>query len=219
MIPPDVRAVFFDAVGTLVHPDPPAAAVYATVARALHSRLCEAEIATRFRTAFAREEARDRANGWRTSEERERQRWRCIVAKVLDDVVDDECCFRELFTHFGRPEAWRCDPQVAGVLAELGRRGYALGVASNYDARLHAVLAGFPELRPLRHVVISSEVGWRKPAPEFFRALRARVGLAPAEVLYVGDDRANDYEGALAAGLRAALVGAGDGGGLRGLIG
>jgi putative hydrolase of the HAD superfamily len=219
MIPPDVRAVFFDAVGTLIHPEPSAAVVYATVARALDSRLSEEEIATRFRTAFAREDARDRANGWRTSEERERQRWRGIVAKVLDDVADGECCFLELFTHFGRPEAWRCDPETAGILTELERRGYVLGMASNYDARLNGVVAGLPELRPLRHVVTSSEVGWRKPAREFFDALLGRVGLAPSQVLYVGNDRANDYEGALAAGLRAMLIGTRNVRGLRELIG
>jgi FMN phosphatase YigB (HAD superfamily) len=32
------------------------------------------------------------------------------------------------------------------------------------------------------------------------------VGLAAKEILFVGDDRANDYDGALAAGLQAALI-------------
>jgi putative hydrolase of the HAD superfamily len=218
MIPPDVRAVFFDAVGTLIHPEPPAAAAYAGVARALGSRLTEAEIATRFRTAFSRQEALDRSGGWRTSEERERRRWRAIVSEVLDDVCDAERCFQDLFTHFARPVAWRCDPGAAEVLTELDRRGCAVGLASNYDGRLHTVVAGFPELRPLRHVVISSEVGWRKPSPQFFGALCALAGLPPAQVLHVGDDRVNDYEGALAAGLRALLVGAGNGRSLHELI-
>jgi putative hydrolase of the HAD superfamily len=209
MIPRDVRAVFFDAVGTLIHPEPSAAAVYAAVAGSLGSRLTEAEIAARFRAAFAREEAFDRANGLRTGEERERRRWRHIVAAVLPDVCDGERCFEELFAHFARPGAWRCDPQAAAVLAELERRGYVLGMASNYDSRLRTVAAGLPELRPLRHLVISSEVGWRKPAPEFFAALCERTELAPAEILLVGDDRVNDYDGATAAGLRAVLVGAG----------
>src|SRR5262245_12005792 len=98
MIPPDVRAVFFDAVGTLIHPDPPAAAVYATVARTLDSRLPEAEIAIRFRTAFSRQEALDQSAGWQTSEERERRRWQAIVGEALDDVCDADRCFQELFT-------------------------------------------------------------------------------------------------------------------------
>jgi len=189
MIPPDVRAVFFDAIGTLIHPEPPAAAVYAAVAQSLGSRLTEAETATRFRTAFAREEALDRANDLRTCEERERRRWRHIVAEVLPDVCDGKRCFEELFAHFGRPDAWRSDA-TAAVLVEL--RG---------------VVAGLPELRPLRHLVISSEVGWRKPAPEFFAALCERARLRPGEILFVGDDPVNDYAGATAAGLAATLVG------------
>jgi putative hydrolase of the HAD superfamily len=217
MIPPNVCAVFFDAVGTLIYPDPPAAAVYAAVARSLGSRLTEAEIAARFHTAFAREEAFDRANGLRTSEERERRRWRHIVAEVLPEVCDGERCFAELFAHFARSDAWRCDPDAGAVLAELERRGYVLGMASNYDGRLRAVAAELPELRPLRHLVISSEVGWRKPAPEFFAEVCRRTGLTAAEILLVGDDRANDYEGATAAGLRAVLVGEGSGS-LRGLL-
>jgi putative hydrolase of the HAD superfamily len=206
MIPPDVRAVFFDAIGTLIHPEPPAAAVYAAVAQSLGSRLTEAETATRFRTAFAREEALDRANDLRTCEERERRRWRHIVAEVLPDVCDGKRCFEELFAHFGRPDAWRSDA-TAAVLVELERRGYVLGMASNYDSRLRGVVAGLPELRPLRHLVISSEVGWRKPAPEFFAALCERARLRPGEILFVGDDPVNDYAGATAAGLAATLVG------------
>jgi putative hydrolase of the HAD superfamily len=215
MIPPDVRAVIFDAVGTLIHPEPPAAVVYAAVGHALGSRLTVSEITDRFRTAFAREEALDLAGGLRTNEERERRRWRHIVGEVLGDVADPGRCFEELFTHFSRPGAWRCDAGAAAVLVELERRGYVLGMASNYDARLHSVAAGMPELRPLRYVVISSEVGWRKPSAEFYAALCARVGLPPREILFVGDDPVNDYQGATAAGLRAVLVGTGGVGDLR----
>jgi putative hydrolase of the HAD superfamily len=91
------------------------------------------------------------------------------------------------------------------VLQELSRRGYELGMASNYDGRLRRVAAGFPDLRPVRHVVISSEVGWRKPAREFFAALGKAVGVAAGQTMFVGDDRGNDYEGARAAGLGAVL--------------
>ncbi len=57
-------------------------------------------------------------------------------------------------------------------------------------------------------VVISSEVGWRKPALEFFAALCRVSALDPGEVWLVGDDVGNDYEGATAAGCRALLLGA-----------
>ena len=76
-------------------------------------------------------------------------------------------------------------------------------MASNYDSRLHKVMAGKPELRPIQHVIISAEVGWRKPAAEFFAAVCRIVGLQAGQILYVGDDLVNDVRGAQAAGLRA----------------
>ena len=84
-------------------------------------------------------------------------------------------------------------------------QGFTLGLASNYDHRLRSVVAGLPELAPLRHLAISSEIGWRKPAGEFFAAVCRMVELPPAQVLYVGDDPVNDYDGARAAGLAAVL--------------
>lgn len=200
---PRIRAWFFDAVGTLIHPEPPAATVYAEVGRRHGSLLDAAVIAARFREAFCIEEEADRQAEWRTSERREVERWRRIVAGVLDDVRDRERCFEELWDHFARPEVWRCNPDAAAVLA--GGDGMVLGVASNFDSRLRTVLAGMPELRPLRHVIVSSEVGWRKPAGRFFEEVVRASGSRPQEVLLVGDDPENDYEGALAVGLAAVL--------------
>jgi len=61
-------------------------------------------------------------------------------------------------------------------------------------------------LRTIQHVLISSEVGWRKPAAAFFAALCRQADAPPEAILYVGDDRANDYDGTRAAGLQALLV-------------
>src|SRR3954454_23800151 len=102
MIPASVRALFFDAVGTLIHPDPPAPVVYAVIAQRYGSRLDVAAIAPRFRTAFRQEEELDRRYDWATSEAREILRWQRIVAAVLDDVTDADPCFQELFTHYSR---------------------------------------------------------------------------------------------------------------------
>lgn len=200
-----VRAVFFDAVGTLLHPQPPAAEVYARVGKQYGSRLTVAEVRTRFRAAFQHQEALDRDNLLQTSEEREYVRWQRIVAAVLDDVTDRDVCFQELFAHFGRPEAWHLEADAAFTLQELAGRGFVLGLASNYDRRLRDVVAGLPALRPLRHLVISSEVGWRKPAAPFFAAVCHDTGLATGTILFVGDDRVNDYAGSRAAGFQAVL--------------
>ena len=200
-----IGAVAFDAVGTLLFPQPPAAVVYAEAGRRFGSKLTEAEIAARFLSTFRREGILDRAQGFRTSEERELLRWQHIVGEVLDDVRDPEACFQALFDHFSRPQAWRCNPEAARTLQALGESGYDLSIASNYDHRLRSVVRGKPELDHIKHLVISSEVGWRKPAAEFFTALAKAHGLAGRQILYVGDDLVNDYEAARAAGLRSVL--------------
>jgi putative hydrolase of the HAD superfamily len=203
---PPIRAIFFDAVGTLLHPEPAAPEVYAEVGRRHGSRIDVDLIATRFRQAFLLEEECDRRNAWRTSEAREIERWRHIVAAVLDDIRDAEACFQELFDHFSRPGSWRCDPDTEAVLRELSGRGYELGMASNYDHRLRTVVAGLPALAPIGRLVISAEVGWRKPAVGFFNAVCQPAGWSGEQLLYVGDDPANDYDGARAAGVNAVLL-------------
>jgi putative hydrolase of the HAD superfamily len=204
MMPADIRAVVFDAVGTLLHPDPPAAVVYAEAGRRMGSRYSAADIVDRFADAFGREDDVDVKAKWRTSDARELRRWVNIVARVVDDVSDPVRCFEQLYQHFAEPGSWRCEADAAWVTGQLSGRGLRLALASNYDQRLRSVVAGFPELAPLE-LVISSEVGWRKPAPQFFEAMCQAVKASPDKVLYVGDDVTNDYEGARAAGVHAVL--------------
>jgi 2-haloalkanoic acid dehalogenase type II len=55
-------------------------------------------------------------------------------------------------------------------------------------------------------VLGAREFGVGKPAPAFFHAACARLCLAPAQVLHVGDDWALDIEGAHAAGLPSVWI-------------
>lgn len=52
-------------------------------------------------------------------------------------------------------------------------------------------------------VIDSSQVGFRKPAPEIFGAALERAGLAEARrAIFIGDDATADMRGARAAGMR-----------------
>jgi putative hydrolase of the HAD superfamily len=205
MIPPGVKAVFFDAVGTVLHPDPGAPAVYAEAAARFGLSADPAEVLSRFRAAYLREEAADERAGWATSEEREVARWRAIVRETLPGAPDG--CFDLLYTHFAKPDAWKVPPDAAEVFAALSTRGLALGLASNYDDRLASVLSGRPELAPLAgRVVVSSRVGVRKPGLGFFRRVAEAAGCRPDEIVLVGDDLENDFLGATAAGMTAVLL-------------
>jgi len=199
-------------VGTLIEPHPSVAVAYAAAGRRFGSSLAEGEIQTRFLAAFRRREAIDAADTTgRASEAAEQARWRTIVGEVFDDVAEPEALFAALWQHFAEPKHWRLMAGAAEAWRRLGRqrradgRRLVLGVASNFDSRLEALCGGLPPLAGCQ-LFISSRLGHRKPKPAFFRAVEARLGLKPEQLLLVGDDLANDYHGALAAGWQAVLL-------------
>jgi len=204
------RCIAFDAVGTLIEPSPPAGEVYFQTAQRFGSRLAADDVARRFKQAFRESELVDVTAADRehhvTSEPRERERWREIVTRVIDDIPHPGDCFEELFEHFARPASWRVFADVPETLARLEERGYALAIASNFDRRLHAVCDGLAPVARIALRVISSEVGYRKPAGGFFEALAARSACTPQEILMVGDDQTNDVEGARRAGIAGVLL-------------
>lgn len=206
MIDTGIRAVFFDAVGTLLFPRNPVSQTYADHGRRHGANLSDDAVRRAFRAASARQEAIDHAAGWRTNEDRERARWRAIVADVIPGA-DGDRCFTDLWEWYGRSESWAVNCDAAEVLGALVARGLTVGIASNFDARLVPLVEAFPDLGPVRgRCVASSLIGWRKPSVHFFAALTTAAGSDPDQILYVGDDVRNDFEGAVAAGLRAVLL-------------
>lgn len=206
MKPEKIRAVFFDAVGTILHPVPGVAEAYWTVGKRFGSGLSLAEVQSRVKSAFARQERDFSRDDHRTCESREEVRWRGVVAECLPDVRDPEGCFRELHRYFGDPLSWQISPGLETVLEKLDHAGLILGVASNFDERLRRVSAGFSCLGRMRHWVISAEVGWRKPSPRFYQHLVKVVGVPASSILLVGDDPLNDLEAPRNAGMHGLLV-------------
>jgi len=206
MIGPHIKAVFFDAVGTVLFPHPGVSQTYARLANQHGADLTEDVVRGRLMPAFVKQEKIDGKNGWTTSEDRERRRWQDIMAEVMPEA-DVAACFRDLWDHYTTPAAWRVPAEVGPLLTALAGRGLVLGLASNFDARLRPLAAAFPELGPVMdRLVISSLVGHRKPGRPFYAEVVRQASVEPGEILYVGDDRRNDYDGALEAGMEAVLL-------------
>jgi putative hydrolase of the HAD superfamily len=201
-----VRNVVFDAVGTLIYPDPAVAAIYALVGRRFGSKRTECEILQRFRAVFAELEARDQVGDLSTSDQHEQSRWQEIVRRVLDDVADSTACFSDLFTHFARPQSWRLYPEVATTLAKLSSHGISLAIASNFDNRLFDIVRQIGPLAHCQPVLVSSQIGYRNPHRRFFEAIASAVAAKPGDVLYIGDEAQNDVAGARAVGMQARLL-------------
>ncbi len=206
-IPQTVKAVLFDAVGTVLRPVPAVSVAYHDAGRRFGSRRTVEQVVTRFRRAFAQQEAIDSAKSdYFTNEQRERDRWRTIVAEVFDDVADSDGLFDDLWEHFAQARHWQLFDDVVPAWIALAQRGVWLGIASNFDARLEQIVAQHPPLQACVNVFVSSLVGYRKPSREFFSHIERALALRSDELLLVGDDQINDYHAARRAGWHAVLV-------------
>ena len=209
---PKYRWVVFDAVGTLIQPNPSVSVAYHAIAARHGSRLTVSQISERFRRAFRESESKrflddqPDCTRWQSNNAIEIARWRWIVNEVVTDVGDGERCFTELWDHFAHPASWSCFDDVKETLSALADAGYRMAIASNFDSRLHAVCDENSALRPIEHRFVSSETGFRKPAPEFYSAVISHCGSPAREILMVGDDPEHDVAGPKTAGMQAVLL-------------
>jgi putative hydrolase of the HAD superfamily len=188
-----IRAILFDAVGTLIYAEPSVARAYADAGQRVGIALDEETIRERFRQALLAEDEIDRTlYRFKTDQAREQVRWRRIVATVFKDAGPTRPIFDALWRHFAAPQSWRVFDDVRPCLARLIDRGISVGIASNFDDRLNGIVNELEPLRRCQHVFVSSQIGWRKPAIEFFRTIERTLGLGSDEILLVGDDWTND---------------------------
>jgi HAD superfamily hydrolase (TIGR01662 family) len=91
------------------------------------------------------------------------------------------------------------------TLHGLSESGYRLGVISNaaYSPFLTWTLDHFNLLDFFEFVVVSADVGTRKPWPQIFHIALKRTGLPPTQVAYVGDDYLKDVVASKRVGMRA----------------
>lgn len=199
-----VKAVVFDAVGTLIYPQPGVAAAYqAAIEKHFGVQIDKEVVSAAVRSALTSRSAGDELT---TSESQEREFWSDLVKQLCPAGEAFDACFEELFAHFGDAANWRVFDDTTATISGLQQLGLPLAVASNFDDRLNAVCDGLPEVAGMAHRIVSSRVGYRKPAAQFFEAVAAALNLPPAEILMVGDDPTNDVNGAKAAGLQAVLI-------------
>ena len=200
MIPPSIKAVSFDAGGTLFRPSPSAGHVYALAARR-HGwgDLCPDELNSRF------------AQVWKEKRDFEYTRtdWASLVSRVFDGLVDqpdDAGFFDELYHLFAQAEHWKVFPDVHLTIEALQQLGFKLLIISNWDDRLHAMLNSMGLAACFETVVVSLEAGATKPAPEIFSLAARRMNLAPEEILHIGDSQLEDIDGAIQAGMHALRI-------------
>lgn len=208
--PMQIKAVFFDAAGTLIKPVRNVGDSYAAFAAKYGKHIAPQDIIGRFRECF--DSAPRLAFPGATQDtlgELERAWWKNLVARVFEPwhpFAGFDSCFAELFAYFAEPKAWALYPEVLETLAALKKRGLILDVISNFDSRLVGILDGLGAGVLFERVFVSSRVGYAKPDRRIFNAALDYHGLASADALHVGDSEIHDLRGAAEAGIRGILV-------------
>ena len=199
-----IKAIFFDAVGTLFRLTKTVGDHYAFVGTEVGLDLDAQNLERAFHIAWKQMPLRAAIDGPRENDDK--GWWRELVDCVLEQVapslseLDRDNFFEIAYEHFAEAGVWELYPEVPGVLEKL-QSGFHLAVVSNFDGRLRFILEHLGISKYFVHVFVSSELGTDKPDPEIYRRAVSLMNLHPNEVLHVGDDPERDWEGATAAGL------------------
>ncbi len=199
-----IKAISFDAVGTLFYLTKTVGDHYAYVGREVGLDFDAKELERAFHAAWKKAPQRAAIDGPRENDDR--GWWRKLVDVVLDQVApslsefDRDNFFEIAYEHFAEPGVWELYPEVPEVLEKL-RPPFQLAVISNFDGRLRFILQHLGISKFFTHIFVSSELGADKPDPEIYRRALKFIDLKPNEVLHVGDDPERDWEAASAAGL------------------
>ena len=105
---------------------------------------------------------------------------------------------------WGDPSNFELFPDVVPLLDVLRASPCTVGLVSNTDRELELFAARLGI--GVDFALASHAHGRRKPCATIFAAALALGGAQPAEAVMVGDNLADDIEGAVASGLRAVLV-------------
>jgi putative hydrolase of the HAD superfamily len=206
---PRLRAVLFDAVGTLIELREPVGATYARIGAEFGARAS----AARLEDAFARVVGEAGplvfpGEPLARAAELEKEGWRRRVDdtfRAADGAALPRpfaACFERLFAHYASAEAWSLRPGAEEALVAIRSRGLATGIVSNFDQRLRPLLAALGVHHLFHAIVLPADVGAAKPDRAIFDAALKRLGLGGEDVAYVGDRAVSDVAASRAAGLR-----------------
>lgn len=199
----NVKAVFWDAAGTLIGLSEPVGQTYARFATDYGVRVEPDVLDKAFRSAWkANPQPQnqgvppiDEEKGW----------WMTLVNQTFEIACGQppsshvfEPLFERLYQHYETADAWFLYPDTLPALNQLKR--FRLFVLSNFDGRLKILLKALQIADYFEGVISSSQTGYAKPHEGIFLAAAKQAGLPPSACLHVGDEAEADVSGANAAG-------------------
>jgi putative hydrolase of the HAD superfamily len=121
-----------------------------------------------------------------------------VEASAIEGAVD------WLWDEQPKQNLWRQPIEgMIDIVDELREKGLKIGVISNSEGKLAELCEEMRWSDRFAVVADSGKLEIQKPDPRIFLHAAEKLGVAPAEIVHVGDSFAADVEGALAVGMRA----------------
>lgn len=206
--PTRVRAVLFDATGTLLLFRESVGEIYRAFALEFGVDLPATRIQEAFGRVLSRSEPMvfpgetgDRCRSLERQWWWQRVRSTFRAADSTARFTDFDAYFDRLWNHYAAGVAWRLAPGTRQALGELRTRRVPMAVVSNFDHRLPNILQDLAILEYFENVTTPVEVGAAKPDRRIFEAALEGLGDPSRRAIYVGDRAVEDLEGARGAGL------------------
>jgi putative hydrolase of the HAD superfamily len=141
----------------------------------------------------------------------EYQWWRSLAQQTfsqtgdLINFLDFEAFFKRLYTYFATAEPWFIYGDTWLALDSWKQQGITLGVLSNFDSRIYAVMKALRLEDYFTTITISTEIGAAKPDCLIFEAAltKHQIERSPAFAWHIGDSFGEDYLGATNVGITA----------------
>ncbi len=205
-----LEAVFFDVGNTLLYPFPSVSEVCRQVlAQAGHVRdLASIDELIPLVDQYYEDRYREDDTFW-TDEAETSAVWvgmYGLLCRRLGIAEDAEKLARRVYEEFGAAGRWHPYDDVVRTFARLTERGLRIGIVSNWDSRLGALVSGLGLDAFVTEVLSSADVGLRKPDPRIFELACERLDVAPTRAAHVGDHYYADIVGARAIGMKAVLI-------------
>jgi putative hydrolase of the HAD superfamily len=206
-----IRTVFFDVGNTLLTPAIPEGEVLVKIAADLGVAVDPVLVAQNIPRMWARyEELYEADNAIWSDEDRAVGIWLTMYEYLCELVGVPEGLRSQIarlgYEVFLNPDSWALFDDVIPALFALKSRDITLGLISNWDSSLDAVIKGVGIGFYFDVIISSAVVGLHKPQPEIFKlALRATNAIIP-ETMYVGDHLRADVEGARGVGITPVLI-------------
>lgn len=208
-----IKAIFYDAGMTLLHPYPPVEEVSMAVCErqglaADFGAICRGvDVAWGYFHESLRTD-----NQLFSSETAINRMWveyyRTVFssAKVSDDDRVLRECAEAVLAAYTDLENWRAFPETEETLAKFHKEGYVQGVISDWGIGLRPILHRLGLTRYLDFVVGSADVGAAKPNSQLFQLALKRANVLPDEAIHVGDSYWTDVLGARGANVTPVLL-------------